>query len=184
MALTKAQKQKIVEDLREKIAKSQAIILVGITGLKVKDLAELRNKLKAINANIKIAKKTLVEIVCKEKKLDFDKNKFKEEVALVFACPSEPSAQADGRRGFQDSILPAKIIYQFSQENEKMKILGGYLENKFKEAEEIIALAQLPTKEELLARLVGVISAPVSNFVNVLEGNIKGLIRVLTQVKT
>jgi len=65
-----------------------------------------------------------------------------------------------------------------------LKILGGFLENKFVEAEKIIELAKLPTREELLARLVGSISAPISNFINVLEANIKGLIYVLTKAKT
>jgi len=170
MALTKTQKQKIIEDLREKTAKARAIVLVGIAGLKVKDISELRKRLRAVDAKIQVVKKTLAELVLKEHNLDFNKNKFKEELALVF--------------GFEDEILPDKAVYQFSRQNEKLKILGGFLENKFKEGDEMIILAQLPTREELLARLVGSISSPVSNFVNVLKGNIKGLLRVLTQIKT
>jgi len=65
-----------------------------------------------------------------------------------------------------------------------LKILGGIFKNEFVEAEKIIELAKLPTREELLARLVGSISAPISNFINVLEANIKGLIYVLTKAKT
>lgn len=169
MALTKAQKQKIVEDLRDKIAKSKAMILVGISGLKVKDISDLRKKLKVIDAQIKVVKKTLAEIVLKEKKLPFEKDKFKEEVALVF--------------GFKDEISPVKAVYQFSRENENLKILGGFLEDKFKEAEEIITLAQIPTREELLARLVGSLSAPISNFVYALNYNIKGLVYLLNIIK-
>lgn len=168
MALTKVQKQKILEDLREKIAKQKAIILVGITGLKVKDISGLRTKLKAIDGNIQVVKKTLAGIVFKEKKLDFDKNNFKEELALVF--------------GFKDELSPAKTVYQFSRGNENLKILGGYLENKFKEAEEIIILAQIPTRGELLAKLVGSISSPISGLLNVLQGNIKGLILALNAI--
>mgnify|MGYP001611996364 FL=1 len=169
MALTKTQKQKIIDDLKEKIAKAKAIVLVGIAGLKVKDISELRKKLKTINGNLKVVKKTLAERVLKENKLDFDKKRFKEELALVF--------------GFEDEILPAKTVYQFSQENDKLKILGGFLEQKFQAAEEIITLAQLPSKEELLAKLVGSIASPISGLVNVLQGNIKGLIYVLNAIK-
>ncbi|MDP1538797.1 MAG: 50S ribosomal protein L10, partial [bacterium] len=75
-------------------------------------------------------------------------------------------------------------VYQFGLANEKLKILGGFLEGKFKEAEEIIALAQLPTKEGLLAKLVGSIASPISGLINVLQGNIKGLITVLAKAKT
>ena len=169
MALTKQQKQKILDDLRDKIARQKAIILVGVTGLKVKDLADLRRRLKNIDANIQIAKKTLAGIALKEKKLDFDKNNLKEETGFVF--------------GFKDEIGTAKTVYQFTKENENLKILGGYLENQAKDVEEIITFAQLPSREELLSKLVGSLSAPVSNFVYALKYNIKGLVYLLTKVK-
>ncbi|OGZ18523.1 MAG: 50S ribosomal protein L10 [Candidatus Nealsonbacteria bacterium RBG_13_42_11] len=169
MALTKVQKQKIVEDLKEKIAKQKAIILVGITGMKVKEIFELRKQLKKINANIQVVKKTLAQIVLKEKKLEFDKKQFKTELALVF--------------GFGDEIAPAKTIYQFSQGNENLKILGGFLENKLKTAEDMLLLAQLPSREELLARMVWTVASPISGLVNVLQGNIKGLIYALNAIK-
>jgi len=169
--LTKTQKQKIIEDLKEKIAKAKAIILVGISGLKVKDISELRKKIKTIDGNLRVVKKTLANLAFKEKKLEsvFEKGKFKEEVALIF--------------GFKDEISPAKIAYQFTLTNEKLKILGGFIENKLKEADEIINLGQLPTKEELFAKLVGTISNPISGLVNVLQGNLKNLVYVLSQIK-
>jgi len=170
MAITKARKQEILEGLREKITRQKAMVLVGITGIKVKDLSALRKKLRTANAKIQIVKKTLASLVLKEKNLDFNKNQHKEEIAFVFA--------------FEDEIPPAKIVYQLSRENDKLKILGGFLGNQFKSREEMIFLAQLPTKEELLAKLVGSISSPISGFINVLQGNIKGLIIVLAKAKT
>jgi len=169
LALTKQQKQKILDGLRDKIARQKAIILVGVTGLKVKDLADLRRRLKSIDANIQITKKTLAGIALKEKKLDFDKDKLKEETGFVF--------------GFKDEIGTAKTVYQFTKENENLKILSGYLKNQPKDAEEIITFAQLPSREELLAKLVGSLSAPASNFVYALNYNIKGLVYLLTKVK-
>ena len=169
MALSKDQKKKIIEDLREKISRSKAVLLVGITKLKVKDVDELKKRLKAMNANVQVVKKTLAEIVFKENKLDFSKKNFKEEIALIF--------------GFKDEVSPAKIAYQFSKENENLKILGGFIEKKFEGIEVIQALALLPTREELLGRLVGTISAPASNLVYVLQGNIKGLIQILGSIK-
>lgn len=85
--------------------------------------------------------------------------------------------------GFKDEILPAKTAYQFSLENKNLRMLGGYFKGKFMGAEEIITLAQLPTKDELLGRLVGSISAPISNFARVLHANIKGLIYALSAIK-
>jgi large subunit ribosomal protein L10 len=169
MALTKEQKQKVLDDLKDKIAKQKAMVLIGITGLKVKDISDLRKKLKASDGNLKVAKKTLVERAFKESKLDFNKKDYKEEMALAF--------------GFKDEILPAKTIYEFSETNQNLKILGGFFEGKFLETEKVVELAKLPTREQLLARLVGSVSAPISNLVYALNYNIKGLVYLLTTIK-
>ncbi len=173
MPQTKEQKQKIIEDLKEKIARQKAIIFIDFKGLKVKALSSLKKRLKTTDSRLKVAKKTLTQIALKDLKgetlQNFDIQNLTGQVGLVF--------------GFKDEISPAKIIWQFSRENPNLKILGGILENKFVEAEMIIELAQLPTKEQLLGRLAGSISAPISNFVNVLEANIKGLIYLLTKIK-
>jgi len=168
--LTKVQKQKIIEELKEKIARQKAVIFVDFTGLKMKDIFDLRKKLKMVDSQLKIAKKTLAQIAFKEMGLKTEIKKLKGEIAFVF--------------GLKDKISSAKTIFQFSQINPNLKILGGFLENKFVEAEKIIELAKLPTREELLARLVGSISAPISNFVNVLEANIKGLVYILSRIKS
>ena len=169
MPLTKEQKKKIVEDLKEKIARQKAIIFVDFSGLRVKDLSNLRKKLKAANSELKVTKKTLLDLVFKKTGLAIEAKKIKGEIALIF--------------GYNDGLSLAKMIYQFSEANPNLKILGGFFEKKFREAEEIITLAQLPTREELLAKLVGTIFAPVSNLVNVLQGNIKGLIYALSGIK-
>jgi len=169
MALTKAQKQKILDELKEKIAKQKAMVIFDFTGLKVKDFSNLRKKIKSAGDDIRVAKKTLLGIALKDAKLKIETKKIPGELAVAF--------------GYSDEISPAKITYQFSQENPNLKILGGFLENKWREAEEIIELAQLPTREELLTRLVGSISAPISNFVNVLEGNLRNFIYLISQIK-
>jgi len=171
MAKSKEEKKKILEDLKEEFKKQKMMVLVNFTGLKVKDFFELRRRLKPANSRIKVIKKTLLNLVLKEFSPDFSQKlaQFKAQIAIVF--------------GFEDEILPAKILHQFSVENPNCKILAGYFDKKFREKEEMITLAQLPTKNELLARLVGNLSAPISNFINMLEGNIKGLIYVLSAIK-
>ena len=169
MALTREQKKKIVEDLKEKIAEQKAMVFVDFTGLKVKDLSDLRKKLKAANSELKVAKKTLLDLVFKKARLAVETKKIKGEVALIL--------------GYNDGLSLTKTVYQFAEINPNLKILGGFFEKEFREAEEIITLAQLPSREELLARLAGTIFAPASNFVNVLQGNIKGLIYALSGIK-
>ncbi len=169
MAFTRAQKQTILQDLDKKIEKHKVIIFFDFTGLKVKDFSNLRKKIKAVGDELKVVKKTLMEIAFKKAKIEADPKKMPGEVALVF--------------GYKDGMGPAKTIYQFSKENEHLKILGGFFEDKFRTAEDIIILAQLPSREELLAKLLGTISAPVSNFVRVLQGNIRSLAYIISQIK-
>lgn len=173
MALTKEQKKRVFETLKEKIAQQKAMVFINFKGLKIKDLFELRSKLKKKGAQFLVAKKTLMRLAFEEKSIKVDLQKMEGQLALIF--------------GFQDELSPAKIAYQFSQQNENLKILGGFIESQKKEflsSDAIITLGQLPSQEELLSRLVGSISAPILNLVNVLEGNIKGLIYVLAKAKT
>jgi len=158
MPSTKAQKQKILDELKEMLARQKALVLVGVAGLKVKDISELRKKLKSIGGNLKVAKKTLVELAFKDYKLEFDKKKFKEEVALAF--------------GFTDEVNPVKTVYQFSKSNENLKILGGYLEGQFKEAKDIIEFAKLPSREEMLARLFATAQSSIFVLNNILQRNL------------
>jgi large subunit ribosomal protein L10 len=169
MPLNKVQKKKIIDDLKKMIDKQKIFFFVDLKGLKVKDLSNLKKKLKKVDSQLKVSKKTLLKIGLKEKGIDLDIKKLEGEIASVF--------------GFKDEILPAKTAYQFSLENKNLRILGGYFEGKFMGAEEIITLAQLPTKDELLGRLVGSISAPISNFARVLDANIKGLLYALSAIK-
>lgn len=169
MALTKEQKQKIVGGLKEKIDRQKSMVFVTIEGLAAKELFDLRERLKKADCNLSVIKKTLMDIVFKEKKIKVDEEKLEGQLALIF--------------GFGDEILPAKIAYQFSLGNENLKILGGYFENKFREAEKMIVLGKIPSKQELLSSLVGSIAEPCRGFVSVLQGNIKGLIYILKQAK-
>jgi len=169
MPLTKEQKQKIVEGLKEKVDKQKSMVFVAIEGLKAGEIFDLRKRLETADCLLTVVKKTLLNIVFKEKKLDFDPKKTEGQLALIL--------------GFKDEILPAKIAYNFSLENKNLKILGGYFEDKFRDVEEVTTLAKIPAREELLARVVGSISAPVSNFVNVLQANIKNLVYVLSAIK-
>jgi len=165
MPLTKEQKKKIVEGIKEKLEKQRAIVFVNFSGLKFHDLVNLRKKLKEAGAKFVVVKKTLAQIAFKEKKLDFPKEKLSSEIALIF--------------GFEDELAPVKTAYQFSQEQNNLKLIGGYISDgnncEFMNAEEVITLAQLPSKQELFAKLAGTLSAPISGFVAVQRQIIKGL---------
>jgi len=168
MALTKTQKQTILTSLKEKITKQKAIVFAVITGLKVKDLTELRRQMKKNDCELKVAKKTLIASALKDNGLSVDVKKLEGEIALGF--------------GYKDEIIPFKTIYDFSKTNEHLKILGGIINKEILEPERAIAFGQLPAKEELLAKMVGSLAAPMTGLMNVLQGNIKGLVVALSAI--
>ncbi len=169
MAISREKKEAIVKDLGTKLAKQKSIVFADFSGLKVKDLGELKAKLRSGNAEFKVAKKTLMKVAFKEKGIDIDPKNLAGEVALVM--------------GYGDEVAPAKMVYEFSKTNENVKIIGGLLENNVLTVAQVTSLAKLPSKQELLAKMVGSISAPTRNFVGVLQGNIRGLVQVLSQIK-
>ena len=169
MPKTREQKKEIIENLKRDFENQKIAIFVDIKGISAKELFDLREKLKEKTSLLKVVKKTLLEIAAKEKKIDLDFDKLKGQLALVF--------------GFDDPIFSSKTVNQFSSKNENLKILGAFFENRFISKEEVIELAKLSSREEILAQLVGSISSPISRFVNALQSNIKGLIFILKQLK-
>ncbi len=169
MTKTKKEKEIIVEDLNQKMKKQTTMLFVDFAGLKVQDTFKLRRSLDQANSELKIAKKTLIQIASDKNNLDVNVKEMGGEIALVF--------------GYEDEVAPAKTVYNFSKENKDLKILGGFLENKFQGSEKIIELAQLPSKEELLGKLVGSVSSPVTGLVRSLQYNIKGLLFALNAIK-
>lgn len=159
MALTKTQKGEILNDLKEKVAKQKAIVFAAITGLKVKDLSNLRKLMRSKDCELKVAKKTLISKAFQGKKIDFNVKKLEGEVALGF--------------GYKDEVSPFKALYDFAKDHENLKILGGIMGAEILEKSKAIEIGQLPTREELLVRLM----------VNVLRGNLRNLAYALSQIK-
>lgn len=168
MALTKKQKEKIIGDLRDKIVRQKAMVFAAISGVKVKDLSKLRKEMKSKNCELKVAKKTLISLVFKENQIAMNLKQLKGEIAVGFA--------------YNDEIQPFKILYDFSKENENLKILGGVMGGAFLDQEKAITLAKLPAKDQLLAQLVGSLAAPFSGMISVLQGNLRSLVYILCQL--
>lgn len=169
MPISKTKKVEVVKGLADKLERQKMMVFADFSGLKVKSLCELKKKLKENNAEFKVAKKTLIGIAFKEKKIEMDVKSLNGEVALIM--------------GYGDQVVPAKTVYEFSKTNPSIKILGGYMENQPLSLEQVLTLAKLPSRNELLAKLVGSLSSPSRNFVGVLQGNIRGFVSVLSQIK-
>ncbi len=166
--LTRKQKEELVKDLVVKIRDSKAIVFSDYTGTTVSDMKKLRDKLRESGASYKVAKKKLLELAFREAGIKVDVKNMQGQIGMAI--------------GREDEVSAAKILSRFSKENKNFKILQGILENKVISDKEVMALAALPSKKELLAKLVGSFNAPVSGFVNILAGNLRNLVGVLKAV--
>ncbi|MBN2854598.1 50S ribosomal protein L10 [Patescibacteria group bacterium] len=171
MPKNKIQKQEIFRDLNERIKKSKSVVFAGFNALGVKDNEVLRSKLREENSEYYVAKKTLLDLALKENKIEVDIKALEGKVATIFS--------------YEDEVASAKILGNFLKDKEKAEkivFLGGVLDGKFLTKNEVEALAKLPSKHELYAKLVGSLNAPISGFVNVMAGNLRGLVTVLKAV--
>jgi len=169
--ITKDKKKELVKDLVDKLKKQKTVVFFDYTGLKVEQFQELRGKLREQGIDCQVIKKTLIDLALEKAGLKIpDKiKKMPGQVALVL--------------GYEDEVIPAKILYDFAKANEEVKIITGIVQGDYLENEAIISLAQLPSKQELLSKLVGSISGPVYGLVNVLQGNLRKLVYILKSCK-
>lgn len=172
MALTRKQKEDIFSLVSDKLKKQKSLAFTDFHGLSVANMSELKRKMKKAGAEYKVVKKNiLAKAIEKSDIKDFDAKKLEGSVGVTFS--------------YEDEVAPVKALYDFVKEKnlEGFKIVGGVLENKFLTSNEVVALAKLPSKQELLAKLVSQMNAPISGFVNALAGNIKNLAYVLNAIK-
>jgi len=171
MPKTKQQKQSTVKILVDGLKSAKAAVFANFQGLKVSEAEQLRRECRKNNIQVLAAKKTLVKRACEDIGLtDINPKIFSGGVATFMAQGDEVSA--------------AKIVSNFAKTHQIVTVFGGIMEGKFVDALAIKSLASLPSRQELLSRLVGTINAPVSGFVNVLAGNLRNLVGVLNNIKS
>lgn len=163
--LTRIQKEKVVNDLTEKIKDGKVIIFSDFAGTTVSQMKDLRDELRTSGGSFKVTKKKLIDLALKNAGIEASVLGLEGQIGIAI--------------GKEDETAATKVLAKFAKTNKNFKLLQGVLENKIISAKEVMALASLPSREELLAKLVGSINAPVSGFVNVLAGNLRGLVTVL-----
>ncbi len=170
MAKSRKQKEVTLAELVEALGSAKSVVFADFKGLTVKDATDFRNKARKENVGVLVAKKTLMRLAFKN-------------AGYEGVDPASLQGSLVMVTGFDDEVAPAKLAAEFSKEHEALKIVAGVLERKLVDAAAIKSLAKLPSKQELLAKLVGSLNAPINGFVNVLAGNLRGLVNVLNAVK-
>lgn len=168
------------EQIREIFENADVVLLTDFQGLTVAEINELRNQLRAANIGYKVCKNTLVNVVAEERGIEGLTPYLKGNTAL--AAGTDPAASS-------------KILFEFGEEHENLKIKGGILGTQVIDAAGVESLKDMPSRDVLLAKTVGLIGAPLAGLVrtlhqgspangivNVLSGTIRQVATVITQV--
>jgi large subunit ribosomal protein L10 len=164
-------KRKEIDLLAEKTRASQAIYIVEYRGLTVSKATAVRKSVRGTNGEIKVTKNTLMRIALRESGRP-----------TADAIDSGPNAYVFA---YGDVAATAKALRDFAREkgNEALVIKGGIMGNGILSAPQVLALADLPPREVLLAQLLGVLNGPIRSFVTVLSGPARGLVTALSQIR-
>mgnify|MGYP005833614961 CR=1 FL=1 len=165
---TLQQKQQVVKELSEKMSSAQAMVFVDYRGLTVEQDTELRNALRKAGVEYKVVKNTLIRFAAKENNLDALEQYLNGPTAVALSA--------------EDPVAPAKVISEFAKKYDKLQIKSGVVDKKVIDVEGVKALAELPPREVLIAKVLGGFNAPISGFVNVLNANIRGLVVALNAI--
>ncbi len=169
MPKTKAQKTQILSDISEKLSRSNSLVFADYQGLTMSQLSVVRNQLAENSAELTVTKNNLLKIGLKDNQISINESVLSGPVATLFA--------------FGDEITPIKILTKSLKDFGAGKIKGGMINGEFLDESKVNKLAQLPSKDELRAKVVGSLGAPLYGIVGVLQANLRNLVYVLDQIK-
>jgi large subunit ribosomal protein L10 len=159
------EKENQIALLKEKLTTANSVIVADHTGINVADLTVLRRDLRKSNAEFKVAKNTLLRIAARESNMENVNQYFVGPTSMIF--------------GFDDPSVPAKIIFEFTKKTDIPKVKAFILDKQLLTVEDYKKIAQLPSKEVVLAMVVGAVSGPILGFVITLDGVTRKFIGLL-----
>jgi large subunit ribosomal protein L10 len=162
------QKQALIEEVTTLLTGANALYVSDYRGLTVDQLTDLRGRLRASGATVRVLKNTLARMAAERAG--------RGELVALLNGPTAVTFCGD------DAVAPAKALADFARLHDQLQVRGGILEGRMLDALEVRSLATLPPREVLVARVVGGIAAPLTGLVNVLQGTIGGFVRVFQQV--
>jgi len=168
LSLNLEQKQAVVAEVAKQVAGAQAIVMVENRGMAVADMTRLRAKARASGVYFRVVKNTLVRRAVAETPF-----------AQLADRMVGPLAYGIG----PDPVAVAKVLNDFAKGNEKFVITGGAMPGLVMSAKDVAALAALPSREELIARLLGTLQAPLSKFAQTLNAVPSKFVRALAAVR-
>ncbi len=158
-------KEQIVSELQVKLKEANLGVLTSFSKMNVAKMEALRNVLRKSNAELKVVKNTLLDIAAKETAFSVLADHFKWPIAIVLS--------------YKDPVEPTKALIDFARKNPELEIKIGVLDGKILNKSDITLLAELPSREVLLGKLVSVMAAVPTSLVTVLSGVPRNFVQVL-----
>jgi len=159
-------KARAIDEIAQKLRDSKVAIFTNYRGLTVKDMADLRGRMRPAKADYQVVKNTLTRFAAQKAEIDVDLSAILEgPTAIVF--------------GYDDVVQAAKAINDYARTSRVLEIKAGLLENRLLSVAEITSLATLPAKPQLQAQMLGTLTAPIQNLLSVLNGTSRNLMNVL-----
>jgi len=162
-------KQETVKEIAEKMEKAQSMIILDYRGLTVEEVSNLRTEFRNADVEYKVIKNNVLKRAADSLEYEGLDDYFKGPSAVAF--------------GYTDVVAPAKILSKFIKDTKKTEIKGGLLDGKVIDAAGVENLAKLPSKEELIAKMLGSMNAPITNFVGTLAAVPGSFVRVLNAIR-
>ena len=163
MAMTRAQKQEEIADLKTRMAESEIVVLTHNTGLDAQGITELRLETRNNGVQFKVVKNTLAKIAAQGTTY--------EKIADMFTGPV-------GMATSNDPVAAAKVIHQFAKDNDKLVVLGGAYGDMILDEMAVKQLASLPSLDELRSKIVGLLQAPAQKLAGVMQAPARELVGV------
>ena len=172
MAKSRSAKNEELTELVDLLAESKLTVVAQYSGMSVNQMQTLKSDSKESGTQVRVAKNRLVKLAASKNDATKDTDLSGLTGQLLYAFNSE------------DEVAPAQALNTFAKQNPELQFVGAISETgDFLDAEQVKALANLPSKDQLRGQLVGVLAAPLSGFVSVLGGNMRGLVTVLNARK-
>ena len=163
--MNRKQKKELVESLHKTFLNSQSIIVTHINGLTVAETTNLRSNMRDANCKFKVTKNKIVKLALKNTNFEHLDNLFTGPTAIGTS---------------EDAIAPAKVLFDFTKESEKIKIIGGGVEKKSLSIDDISNLASLPSLDEVRSKLIGLLMAGPAKLVRTIKEPPSRVARILT----
>jgi large subunit ribosomal protein L10 len=161
----RSKKEALVAELHETFETASLVVVTSQSGLTVAEVSDLRQKMRDVGAGYKVTKNTLVRLALKGTKFEHLNEVFTGPTAIAFS---------------KDPVAAAKVVTDFQKTNEKISIVAGGLDGSGLDAAQVVALAKLPSLDELRGKLVGLIQTPATRIAGVLQAPGGQLARVFS----